>query len=143
MVHKKHKAFGGNIQFLAAPDGTPLWISHVEPGSTPDITAARIHASPALHKAAAEGLPTLADKGGLPRCGHQHPHPGRRPKGKSERALHADTTKNMLIRDLRALGERTAAELKERWRALGHITLSPSRIGEIARAALVLNVHSK
>ncbi|RPK60147.1 hypothetical protein EES42_35090 [Streptomyces sp. ADI95-17] len=49
----------------------------------------------------------------------------------------------MLIRDLRALGERTAAELKERWRALRHITLSPSRIGEIARAALVLNVHSK
>ncbi|MER5369470.1 transposase family protein [Streptomyces sp. NPDC002722] len=62
---KKHKAFGGNIQFLAAPDGTPLWISHVEPGSTPDITAARIHALPALHKAAAEGLPTLADKGYL------------------------------------------------------------------------------
>lgn len=62
---QKHKAFGGNIQFLAAPDGTPLWISHVEPGSTPDITAARIHALPALYKAAAEGLPTPADKGYL------------------------------------------------------------------------------
>ncbi|TMQ79886.1 IS5/IS1182 family transposase, partial [Actinomadura soli] len=29
--------------------------------------------------------------------------------------------------------------LKQRWRALQHITLSPSRIGDIARAALVLN----
>ncbi|MER6106994.1 hypothetical protein [Streptomyces hirsutus] len=49
----------------------------------------------------------------------------------------------MLIRDLCALGERTAAELKERWRALKHVTLSPSRIGDIARAALVLNGHWK
>ncbi|MFE3905205.1 hypothetical protein ACFXPY_34185 [Streptomyces sp. NPDC059153] len=24
---QKHKAFGGNIQFLSAPDGTPLWAS--------------------------------------------------------------------------------------------------------------------
>lgn len=32
---QKHKSFGGNIQFLAAPDGTPLWVSDVEPGSTP------------------------------------------------------------------------------------------------------------
>ena len=38
-----------------------------------------------------------------------------------------------------ALGERAAAELKERWRALKHVSLSPSRIGDIARAALVLN----
>ncbi|MFD0344572.1 transposase family protein [Streptomyces sp. NPDC127117] len=128
---------------MAAPDGTPLWVSHVEPGSTPDITAARIHALPALYKAAAEGLPTLADKGYLG-AGIGIGIPVRRPKGKSERALHADTrTKNMLIRDLRALGERTAAELKERWRALKHVTLSPSRIGDIARAALVLNGHWK
>jgi hypothetical protein len=55
---RKHKAFGGNVQFLAAPDGTPLRVSEVEPGSTPDITAARIHVLPALYRAAAEGLPT-------------------------------------------------------------------------------------
>ncbi|MFI7293659.1 transposase family protein [Streptomyces sp. NPDC050121] len=55
---RKHKAFGGNVQFLAAPDGTPLRVSGVEPGSTPDITAARIHVLPALYRAAAEGLPT-------------------------------------------------------------------------------------
>ncbi|WP_435889269.1 transposase family protein [Streptosporangium canum] len=61
---QKHKAFGGNMQFLAAPDGTPLWVSDVEPDSTSDVTAARIYALPALYKAAADGLPTLADRGG-------------------------------------------------------------------------------
>ncbi|WNI15461.1 transposase family protein [Actinacidiphila sp. ITFR-21] len=136
---RKHKAFGGNVQFLSAPDGTPLWVSDVEPGSTPDITAARIHALPALYKAAAHGLPTPADKGHTG-AGIGIHVPVRRPKSQSEQALHADTrTTNTLIRDLRALGERAAAELKERWRALKHVTLSPRRIGDIARAALVLN----
>ncbi|MFE9922333.1 transposase family protein [Streptomyces sp. NPDC005774] len=136
---QKHKAFGGNVQFLAAPDGTPLWVSDVEPGSTPDITAARIHALPALYKAAADGLPTLADKGYIG-AGIGILLPVRRPKGQSEQALHTDTrTTNSLIRGMRALGERAAAELKQRWRSLQHITISPSRIGDIARAALTLN----
>ncbi|MBW1597012.1 hypothetical protein HPT28_08140 [Streptomyces sp. JJ38] len=52
----------------------------------------------------------------------------------------ADTrTTNSLITGVRALGERAAAELKQRWRSLQHVTISPSRIGDIARAALVLN----
>ncbi len=136
---QKHRAFGGNVQFLSAPDGAPLWVSEVEPGSTPDITAARIHALPALYKAAADGLPTLADKGYIG-AGIGILVPVRRPKGRSERALDADTrTTNSLIRGVRALGERAAAELKQRWRTLQYITLSPSRIGDIARAALTLN----
>ncbi|MFJ8274337.1 transposase family protein, partial [Streptomyces sp. NPDC094154] len=136
---QKHKAFGGNVQFLTAPDGTPLWVSDVEPGSTPDVTAARIHALPALYKAAADGLPTLADKGYIG-AGIGIRVPVRRPKGQSERALHTDTrTTNSPIRGMRALGERAAAELKQRWRTLQHITISPSRIGDIARAALTLN----
>ncbi|MGO4748875.1 hypothetical protein AB4212_09645, partial [Streptomyces sp. 2MCAF27] len=58
----------------------------------------------------------------------------------SERALHVDTrTSNTLLRHLRALGERAAAELKLRWRTLQYVTLSPRRIGDIARAALALN----
>ncbi|MEV8547656.1 pentapeptide repeat-containing protein [Streptomyces sp. NPDC051572] len=60
---QKDKAFGGNVPVLCAPDGTALWFSEVEPGSAPNITAARVHVLPALHKATAEGLPTLADKG--------------------------------------------------------------------------------
>ncbi|MFF8925589.1 transposase family protein [Streptomyces koyangensis] len=136
---QKHKSFGGNVQFLSAPDGTPLWVSDVTPGSTPDITAARQHVLPALYKAAADGLPTLADKGYIG-AGIGIRVPVRRPRGKPERALDADTrTTNALIRGLRVLGERTAAELKERWRTLKRITLSPRRIGDIARAALVLN----
>lgn len=111
---RKHKSFGGNVQFLFAPDGIPSWISEVEPGSTPDIVAARIHV------------------------------PVRRPKGHSEQALPGDIRmRSTLVRHVRALGEHTAAEPKERWRALKHVTLSPSRIGDIARAALVLNGHWK
>ncbi|WP_242483448.1 transposase family protein [Streptomyces sp. HSG2] len=84
-------------------------------------------------------LPTLADKGYIG-AGIGIRIPVRRPRGKSEQALHADTRMlNMLVRHIRALGERTAAELKQRWRTLQHVTLSPSRIGDIARAALVLN----
>jgi len=136
---QKHKAFGANIRFLSAPDGTPLWVSDVEPGSVPDITAARIHALPALYKAAVDGLPTLADKGYIG-AGIGIRIPVRRPRGKSELALHVDTRMfNTLLRHVRALGERTAAELEQRWRTLQHVTLSPSRIGDIGRAALVLN----
>lgn len=47
--------------------------------------------------------------------------------------------RNRLLHSTRALGERAAAELKQRWRALKHVTLSPSRIGAIAQATLVLN----
>ncbi|GAB2444094.1 transposase family protein [Streptomyces incanus] len=48
-------------------------------------------------------------------------------------------THNRLLRGIRALGERAAAELKQRWRALQYVTVSPNRIGAIAQAALVLN----
>jgi DDE superfamily endonuclease len=48
---------------VTAPDGFPLWVSDAEPGSVHDITAARAYALPALYKAAATGLPALADPG--------------------------------------------------------------------------------
>lgn len=135
----KHKEFGGNIQFLAAPDGTPLWVSQVEPGTVHDIVAARLHALPALYKAAAQGLPTLADSG-YEGAGGGLLTPFKKRPGSSHDALHVDNrTFNQLLRGVRALGERAAAELKERWRALKHITLSPNRIGRIVQAALALN----
>jgi hypothetical protein len=46
--------------------------------------------------------------------------------------------RNALQRSLRCLGERGFALLTGRWRALQHVTVSPSKIGDIARAALVL-----
>jgi hypothetical protein len=90
------------------PAGFPLWISDVEPGSVHDITAARAHALPALYRAAAD-LPTLAD-------------PGYEGAG---------------IGILIPVKQPTAL-LTGRWRTLRHITAGPSKIGDIARAALVL-----
>jgi hypothetical protein len=59
---KAHR-HGGNVQAVMRPDGLPLWAGPAEPGSVHDITAARQHALPALYRAAALGMPTLADLG--------------------------------------------------------------------------------
>lgn len=128
----KHKKHGGNVQVLCGPTGYPEWVSPVGPGSTHDITCARQHALGALYPAAAQGLPTLTDKGytgaGI---GIMVPIKGR--------DLAADnTTRNQLIAALRAPSERGNALLKQTWKALRHVTLDPGRITEIAAAALVL-----
>ena len=55
---------GGTIQALLAPDGFPLWVSDVEPGSVHDLTAAREHVLGALYWAYSQlDLPTLSDNG--------------------------------------------------------------------------------
>ncbi|MGJ6970020.1 hypothetical protein ACSDR0_50010 [Streptosporangium sp. G11] len=36
------------------------------------------------------------------------------------------------------MGERVFALLEQRWRILQHVSLSPSRVGDVAKAALVL-----
>jgi hypothetical protein len=53
----------------------------------------------------------------------------------------ANRIRNALIRSLRGLGERGFALLTQRWTTLQDIAGSLSRIGNIAKAALVL-VHS-
>lgn len=127
---------GGNIQALSAPCGLPLWVSDVEPGSVHDLTAARTHVLGALYAAAADDLPTLADLG-YEGAGIGVFIPVKHPSG--GQALDADTrTYNALLRGLRCLAERGFALLTQRWRILQHITASPSRIGDIAKAALVL-----
>jgi hypothetical protein len=132
----KAHCHGGNIQAVTAPDGFPLWVSEAEPGSVHDLTAARIHALPALYRAAATGLPTLADPG-YDGAGIGIHIPVRQPA--DGRDLDISTrTRNALQRSLRCLGERGFALLSQRWRTLQHITASPSKIGAIARAALVL-----
>ena len=50
----------------------------------------------------------------------------------------ANRTRNALIRSLRSLGERGFALLTQRWTTLQNVTTSPSRIADIAKAALVL-----
>jgi len=47
-------------------------------------------------------------------------------------------TRNALQRSLRCLGERGFALLTGRWRILRHVTASPSKIGCVASAVLVL-----
>ena len=132
----KAHAHGGNIQAVLAPDGFPLWVSDVEPGSVHDLTAARAHALPALYRAAAAGLPTLADPG-YDGAGIGIHIPVKQPAGGRELDINT-RTRNAIQRSLRCLGERGFALLTSRWRTLQHITASPSKIGDIARAALVL-----
>jgi hypothetical protein len=132
----KAHTHGGNIQAVLAPDGFPLWVSPAEPGSVHDITAARAHALPALYRAAAADLPTLADPG-YEGAGIGILIPVKQPTGGRELDIN-NRTRNAIQRSLRCLGERGFALLTSRWRTLQHITASPSKIGVIARAALVL-----
>ena len=121
---------------MFTPGGFPLWVSDAEPGSVHDITAARRHALPGLYRAAADGLPALADPG-YDSAGIGLHIPVKQPA--DGRELDIDTrTRNAIQRSMRCLGERGFALLTSRWRTLQHITASPSKIGDIARAALVL-----
>jgi hypothetical protein len=128
--------FGGNIQALFRPDGLPIWVSQVEPGSIHDLSAAREHVLGALYAAAGKGLPTLADPG-YEGAGHGVHTPVKQPADGTELDINT-RTRNALLRAVRCLGERGFALLTGRWRTLQHITVSPSKIAKIAQAALVL-----
>ena len=100
---KAHR-HGGSIQAVLAPDGFPLWVSGVEPGSAHDITAARIHALAALYRAAAHALPTLADPG-YDGVGIGIQMPVKQPAYGRELDINT-RIRNTLQRSLRCLGER-------------------------------------
>ena len=129
--------FGGNIQAIFAPNGFPLWVSDVLPDNTHDLTAAREHVLAALYPFT-KNMPALADPG-YEGAGQGILTPVKQPSDGSELDINTRTY-NTLLRALRCLGERGFALLTQRWRTLQHVTLSPSRIGAIAKAALVL-VH--
>ena len=131
----KTHGFGGNVQALMDPRGVPRWVSDVLPGHVNDLAAAR-ELVLAILWPYTEDMPVLADGGYIDAgCGVLTPVP-RRADGIP---LHHDQrTYNKLLRGLRCLGERGFALLVERWKALRHVTMSPSRITELARAALVL-----
>ncbi|HEX4701491.1 MAG TPA: transposase family protein [Pseudonocardiaceae bacterium] len=128
---------GGNMQALSAPNGVPLWVSDVEPGSVHDLAAAREHVLGGLYWAASQlDLPTLAD-GGYGGAGIGVYTPIKQPA--DGQVLDVDNrTYNALLRGLRCLGERGFVVLTGRWRSLRHITASPRRIGDIVKAALTL-----
>lgn len=132
----KQRAFGANIQAVMRPDGLPVWTSPALAGHHHDITAARLYVLAALYWAASQlDLPTLAD-GGYDGAGIGVHTPTRQPAGNTLAINHQ--TYNALHRGLRALGERGFALLTGRWRALQHITASPSKIGDIVAAARML-----
>jgi DDE superfamily endonuclease len=102
--------------------------------SIPTWTSALSATAP--RPAAAAGLPTLADPG-YEGAGLGILIPVKQPPSGGE--LDVNTrTRNAIQRSLRCPGERGFALLNQRWRTLQHITASPSKIGAIARAALVL-----
>ena len=112
----------------------PLWVSDVLPGSTHDLTAARElvlpGARPYLKK-----LPFLADSG-YEGAGAGVLVPVKKPR---RGELDTDTkTRNALLRSLRYQGERGFALMSQRWRALQHVMISPTTIGDIAKSVLVL-----
>jgi hypothetical protein len=132
----KHHRPGGSVQAIMRPDGLPLWASEAEPGHVHDITAARVHALPALYRAAALGMPTLADSG-YEGAGIGIHVPVKNPGGSQDLAP-GSRTRNALLRGLRFQGERGFALLTQRWTALQHTTASPRQLTQIVRAAVVL-----
>ncbi len=107
------------------------------PGSTDDLTAAREHVLPGL-RPYLKDLPVLADSG-YEGAGAGVHVPVKKPIGGTE--LDIDTrTRNALLRSLRYQGERSFALMSQRWRTLQRVMLSPGKIGDIAKAALIL-VH--
>jgi DDE superfamily endonuclease len=135
----KHRTHGGNVQVVGDPTGFPVAVSDVEPGSTHDLTAARVTGFlGALYAAAALlGLATLADKG------YDGARAGIHTPAKGSNLAPDTATRNQLISCLRAEGERGNALLKTRWKALRRIRLCPQRIGAIVAAALVLTTAER
>jgi hypothetical protein len=124
----------GLVQGIIGPAGIPLWTSDVRPGSTHDITAARELVLPG-RRPWLKIIPGLADSG-YEGAGAGILVPVKKPR---RRDLDTDTkTRNTLLRGLRYQGERGFAIMSQRWRTLQHVTVSPTAIGDIMKAALVL-----
>jgi hypothetical protein len=128
----KHKRHGVNLQVIASPDGTILWVSGDLPGSTHDTAAARIWMVLAALREA--GLVALGDKGyhGYDQTGERVITPY---KGRNKPESQKDA--NRAHARLRGPGERANAQLKY-WRILHKVRVSPRRIGRLAKAIHVL-----
>lgn len=125
----KHKIHGMNLQVISSPDGTILWVSGSTPGSTHDLTAARLWGI--VRALAKAGLIVLADKAYQGAGDHVlTPYKG---KGKPE----SQKAANRSHAKLRGPGERANAQLKA-WRILRKLRCSPNRAGHLAKAIHVL-----
>ncbi|RSN15702.1 IS5/IS1182 family transposase [Nonomuraea sp. WAC 01424] len=125
----KHRTHGMNIQVIASPDGTIIWTSGSLPGSTHDLTAARIWGI--LRALEQAGILTLADKGYQGAEG-----PVATPyKGRDKPA--SQKTANRSHARLRGPGERANAQLKS-WRILRKLRCCPHKAGKLCKAIAVL-----
>ncbi|MFD0508124.1 transposase family protein [Streptomyces chiangmaiensis] len=133
----KHKHHGGNVQVISAPDGWPIWVSQVRPGREHDTTCARHHRPvDALNRLADQlGTLTLVDLG-YENAGDGFRHPVKKPAGGE--LTEAQQTFNRVIRGIHGMCERANALFKTTFKALRRVSLDPSRITQIAAAALVL-----
>jgi hypothetical protein len=127
----KHKKHGMNLQVIASPDGSILWVSGALPGSVHDKNAEWIWG--VLAELEAAGLVTLADKGYQGSVYAKIPYRG---KNKPESQKQA----NRAHARLRAPGERANAQLKS-WRILRKLRCCPWRAGQLAKAIHVLQVR--
>jgi hypothetical protein len=124
----KHKHHGVNLQVIASPDGTLLWVSGGLPGSVHDKRAEWIRGLiDELEKA---GILTLAGKGYHGSAWARTPYKG---KGKPESQKDA----NRAHAKLRGPGERANAQLKQ-WKILRKLRCCPRYAGTLAKAIHVL-----
>jgi hypothetical protein len=133
----KHQHHGGNVQVISTPDGRPIRVSPVRPGRERDTTCARHHGLiEALNRLAdQQAIPTLVDLG-YENAGNGFRHPVKKPAGGEP--TEAQQTLNKVIRGIHGICERANALLKTTFKALRRVSLDPSRITQIAAAALVL-----
>ena len=103
------------------------------PDCVPRFDGKRRHALPALYRAAALGMPCLADSG-YEGAGICILVPVKNPRGHQEPGI-GSRTRNAL---LRCRGERGFDLLTQCWAALQHIAADPGRTTEVTRAALVV-----
>jgi hypothetical protein len=128
----KHHHHGVNLQGLVDPRrGELVWISDGLPGSTHDLTAARVH--DLIRSAARADVQLLADKGYQGAGGTvASPHKGR--KLTKDQAAY-----NRMVNSVRGPGERGFAVLKT-WRIFTKVRCCPQRVGPLAKAVLTLEL---
>ena len=127
----KHKRHGMNVQVIASPDGSILWVSGALPGAVHDKKAEWIWG--VLAELQAAGLVVLADKGYQGSTWAKIPYKGRNKPESQKQA-------NKAHAKLRAPGERANAQLKS-WHVLRKLRCCPWRAGQLAKAIHVLQIR--
>ena len=127
----KHRRHGMNVQVIASPDGSIVWVSGALPGAVHDKNAEWIWG--VLAELEAAGLVVLADKGYQGSTWAKIPYKGKN-KPESQKAA------NRAHAALRAPGERANAQLRN-WHILRKLRCCPWRAGKLAKAIHVLQLR--